>query len=115
MAPEPNGQAHPLSATRRIQIHAAFDRVALSLSCSLASLLRETRTRQIPDEAVRALLAGDEADARNGHTTDVQLLCYISNAGTIYITRDTAAHNEPLATKDAFTRQLAEKHDHAVT
>lgn len=108
MAPEPHSvpdTARPPCATIRATVHAAFDHVALSLSCTLESLLQETRTRGLLDDDVRKILEVDEAESLGGHDSDMHLLCYRSNAGVVYVTRDTAAENEPVSTTTAFASQ----------
>lgn len=87
-------------------MHQAFDHVALSLSCALADLLAETRARGLPDGEVCRVLARHEAEARHGRPSEMHLLCCRSHAGTVYVTRDTAAGNEPVRAVEAFDEVL---------
>lgn len=96
--PGPHADSSDDSAAIRNAVHAAFDHVALSLSCTIPMLIEETRRRGIADEDVRRILEEDEAEANEGIESDMHLLCYRSNAGVPYVTRDTAAGNERLAT-----------------
>lgn len=91
-------------AVIREQIHQAFDRVALSSSCGLSMLLTETRRRGIYDHSVKHLLELDEAATASSEETDMHLRLFCSNAGVIYVARNTAPSNERVSTCKAFTR-----------
>ncbi len=86
----------------RNQVHEAFDFVALSLSCTLEMLLEETRARGIPDTDVSYVLACDERDAASGCGTDMSFQCFRSNAGRIYITRNSGPSNFLASSFEAF-------------
>ncbi len=88
----------------RSQVHSAFDYVALSLSCTLSMLLQETRARGISDDDVRYVLACDERDAASGLGTDTHFQCFRSNAGQIYITRNTGPTNFLASSFEAFAQ-----------
>ncbi len=92
----------PPEPTLRDQVHAAFDRVALSLSCTLPMLLEETRRRGIADDAVSEVLLADETAAAGGTGTDMHFQCYRSNAGVFYITRDTGPTNQLATSTEGF-------------
>lgn len=87
----------------RAQLDAAFDHVALSFSCTLPMLLEETRARGLNDDDIRHLLSLDELDFGTDASTDQHYHCARSNAGTPYITRDTAPVNEPISSFELFT------------
>lgn len=86
----------------RQEVHAAFEFVALSLSCTLPMLLEETRRRGLSDDDVRTVLTIDEQDVERGIESDMHLRCFRSNAGTLYLTRDTAARNDAASSFEAF-------------
>ena len=92
----------------RNQVHEAFDFVAYSLSCTLEMLLEETRARGIPDTDVCYVLACDERDAASGCGTDMHFQCFRTNAGRIYITRNTGPSNFLASCFEAFA-ELGQK------
>jgi len=105
MPTDPDPQKHEVQqryAAVRKQVHEAFDHVALSLSCTLPMLLGETRSRGIKDDDVRNILAADETEAASRLGSAMRLQCYRSNAGVLYITRDTAPDNQQASSFDAF-------------
>lgn len=88
------------------QIHAAFDHVALSMSCTVAMLLEETRSRGLKDSDVCNVLSLDALNSAAGEYSDMHFECGRSNAGVLYITRDTAARNDRTFAFEAFAEAL---------
>lgn len=92
----------PLPPTKRAAIHDAFNRVALSLSCTLPMLLEETRRRGIADEDVRRLLSEEETEMACSRGTEMHFQCFRSDAGVFYITRDTGPRNQLASAAEGF-------------
>lgn len=86
----------------RAQVHAAFDEVALSYSCTLPTLLQATRRLGLQDNDVRTILVLDELDEQDGVESDRHFRCYRSNTGVLHLTRDTAAPNERASVLEVF-------------
>ena len=51
---------------------------------------------------MRTVLTIDEQDVERGIESDMHLRCFRSNAGTLYLTRDTAARNDAASSFEAF-------------
>ncbi len=97
-----SGPPKTIDDITRAEVHVAFNRVALSMSCTLPMLLAETRARGIADDDVRTVLAIEETEAAGGQGSDMHFQCFRSNAGVFYITRDTGPNNQLATSAEGF-------------
>lgn len=101
-APPLTRHPKPLSLTIRVAIHDAFEHVALSMSCTLPMLLKETRRRGIADDDVRRLLSQEETEMACRRGSDMHFQCFRSRDGVFYVTRDTGSRNRLASSAEGF-------------